>query len=69
VNKKKHNKNKDLPGKILLSLNPDLIARGKALIAFQARSSLTGSASLSSVLRQCIADGLDIMEKESIEAE
>lgn len=57
-------KNQNLIGKVMLSLNPDMLDRARGLIPFRAKESLSGNATVSSVLRESIALGLDILEKD-----
>jgi hypothetical protein len=64
---KKQRKNNNLAEKVMLGLNPDMIARARDLIPAQAKRALSGSATLSSVLRAAIAEGLDVLEKDAID--
>ena len=66
---KKQRKNNNLAGKVMLGLNPDMIARARDLIPAQAKRALSGSATLSSVLRAAIAEGLDVLEKDAVDFE
>lgn len=64
MSRKKQSKDSHLGSKVMLSLNHAMIERARTLIPEQAKASLSGSATLSSVLRSAISEGLDIMETD-----